>query len=125
MAYGTFETTFEEGIYVIPPPLTVILDRPWSAQPPECKEALTKLLAAVNHSPESVRMVHQEHVDLSDWAEPPSCVVAFVPPIKGVPMNERITTLTTSMVITEPLSVLLANEDTKRKFWAAFKTLFA
>ncbi len=125
MSYGLFETTFTEEIYSVPPSLTVILDQPWSRQTPECREALTKLLAAVRHSPESVRMICQDHVDLTSLAEPPAKLVAFVPPPKGVPLNEKITTPVTEMVITEPLQVLLANEETKRKFWAAFKTLFS
>jgi len=125
MSYGLFDTTYQEEVYAVAPPLTVILDQPWSSMPPDCREALVKLLAAVNHSPESVRMIHQDHVDLTNWTDPPSKLVAFVPPKKGIPMNEKIITPTTAMVITEPLPVLLSNEDTKRKFWSAFKTLFA
>lgn len=124
MSYGLFDTTYPEEIYAVAPPLTVILDKPWSELPPESRDALTKLLAAVHHSPESVRMICQDHVDLSDWAEPPARLVAFVPPKKGIPLNEKIITPTTGMVITEPLPVLLTNEETKRKFWLAFKSLF-
>lgn len=125
MSYGLFDTTYPEEIYAVTPPLTVVLDKPWSDLPLDCREALIKLLAAVHHSPESVRMICQDHIDLTNWAEPPAKLVAFVPSKKGIPLNERITTPTTEMVITEPLPVLLTNEETKRKFWSAFKTLFA
>lgn len=119
-----FTTTYSEEIYSFHQPLTVILDKPWSEQKPECKEALAKLLAAVGQSPESVRMVHQEVLDLAAWAEPPTRIVAFVPPPKGVALNERITTPASEIVVTEPLAALLANEESKRKFWTAFRSLF-
>ncbi|MBL7846618.1 MAG: hypothetical protein JNL40_04045 [Cyclobacteriaceae bacterium] len=124
MDYSLFQTTFPEEVYAVPSPLTVILDRPWSEQPAECREALTKLLAAVRQSPESVRMIHQETLDLSAWAQPPSRLVAFVKPQKGIALNEKISTPATEMVVTEPLSALLTNEESKRKFWTAFRTLF-
>lgn len=124
MTWTVFDTTFNEEVYDFQPLLTVILEKPWAEQSPQCQEALTKLLAAVRQSPESVRMVNQPTLDLSAWAEPPARIVAFVPPPKGINTNEKITTPKSEIVVTEPLSVLLVNEDLKRKFWAAFRTLF-
>lgn len=124
MTWTVFGTTFNEEVYDFQPPLTVILEKPWSAQSPQCQEALTKLLSAVRQSPESVRMVTQATLDLSAWADSPARIVAFVPPPKGINTNEKITTPKSEIVVAEPLSVLLANEDLKRKFWAAFRTLF-
>jgi hypothetical protein len=124
MAYTFLTTTFPEEVYSVRTPLTAILDTPWSALSPECRELLTKILGAVNHSPESVRLVHQDSLDMSSWVEPPARLVAFVTAPKGITQNEKITTPTTEMVVTEPLSTLLGNEAVKRKFWTAFKTLF-
>lgn len=124
MAISPFESTYSEEVYKFRPPLTVILDKPWSEQNAECREALAKLLAAVRHSPESVRMVHQAALDLSAWGDPPERIVAFVSPPKGIAVNEKITTPMSQIVVTEPLPALLANEEIKKKFWAAFKTLF-
>lgn len=124
MAYSLFDTTYGEEVYAFNPPLTIILEEPWSAQSAPCREALTKLLAAVRLSPESVRMVCQDTLDLSAWADPPARIVAFMPPPKGVTVNEKITTPASEIVVTEPLSVLLTNEEIKRKFWSVFKTLF-
>jgi hypothetical protein len=124
MTYSLFRTTFTEEVYDFPAPLTVVLDKPWSEQPEANREALTKLLAAVGHQPASVRMVHQQKLDLSAWSDMPSKLVAFVSPPPGIALNEKIVTPTTEMVVTEPLGILLTDEGVKRKFWAAFKTLF-
>jgi hypothetical protein len=70
-------------------------------------------------------MVCQEKLDLSAWADMPSILVAFVAPPPGVVLNEKISTPTTEMVITEPLEVLLSDEGVKRKFWGAFRSLFS
>lgn len=124
MTYSLFQTTFTEEVYSFPPPLTVVLDKPWSEQPEAHRDALVKLLAAVGHRPDSIRMVHQEKFDLSGWIDLPAKLVAFVPASPGVALNEKITLATTDMVITEPLGILLANEEVKRKFWTAFRSLF-
>lgn len=116
--------TYPEEIYAFTPSFVVVLDKPWDAQPEANREALIKLLGAVGHRPDSVRMVCQEKLDLSAWAEMPSRLVAFVTPPPGIVLNEKISTPTTDMVITEPLGVLLTDEGVKRKFWTAFKSLF-
>lgn len=125
MAYELFETTYNEEVYNFRPPLTVILDKPWNDQSPACKEALGKLLAAVGQSLESIRIVHQPVLNLSAWADPPARIVAFVASPKGIAINEKITTPASEILVTEPLELLLDNEEVKRKFWLAFKTLFA
>ncbi len=117
------KTIYQEEIYEFSPPPTVVLERPWSEQPAECREALKKLLAGRGLSPESVRMMVMEHFDLSTWAEVPAKLVAFINPPRGVALNELIQTPRTEMVITEPLPVLLADEARKRRFWEAFKLL--
>ena len=124
MTDSLFTSTFTEEVYSFRHPLTVVLDKPWREQPEPNREALIKLLAAVGHRPESVRMVHQDTLDLSAWREMPAKLVAFVTPPSGVALNEKISTPTTEMVVTEPLDVLLSDEGVKRKFWAAFRSLF-
>ncbi|MBL7849375.1 MAG: hypothetical protein JNN04_00640 [Cyclobacteriaceae bacterium] len=119
-----FIATYPEEIYSFHAPLVVVLNKPWSEQSEPSREALTKLLVAVGHRPESVRMVCQEKLDLSGWSDMPERLVAFVEPQPGFVLNEKISTPTTEMVISEPLDVLLRDETVKRKFWAAFKTLF-
>lgn len=124
MMSALLTATYPEEIYNFRFPLVVVLNKPWSEQPEANREALVKLLAAVGHSTASVRMVHQEKLDLQAWNDMPERLVAFVPPPAGVAVNEKIVTPTTQMVVTEPLEVLLADEGTKRKFWAAFRSLF-
>jgi hypothetical protein len=119
-----FTATYPEEVYAFRAPLVVVLNKPWREQPEANRDALTKLLAAVGHRPESVRMVHQEKLDLSGWSDMPERLVAFVEPQPGVVLNEKISTPSTEMVISEPLDVLLRDETVKRKFWGAFKSLF-
>jgi len=120
-----FASIYQEEVYDFTSPLTVVMDVPWGEQPTECKEALSKILGGVGLSPASVQMVHQPTLDLSAWVEPPSRLVAFVSPPKGIALYEKILTPKTAMVIAEPLAVLLTNDAAKRSFWTAFKTLFA
>lgn len=124
MSTTLFSATFTEEVYSFAPPLTVVLNKPWDQQPEANRDALTKLLAAVGHRPESVRIVCQEKLDLSGWSDMPARLVAFVEPQPGVILHEKISTPTTEMVIAEPLDVLLKDETTKRKFWGAFRSLF-
>ena len=123
MTYSLFGSTFMEEVYAVSSPVTVVIDVPWSALPPESLELLAKILVAIKSSIEGVRIVHQSNLDMSSWAELPTRLIAFVQPPPGIALYERIETPKTEMVISEPLSVLLANESAKRKLWTALRTL--
>ncbi len=123
MRYSLFGTTFHEELYAVSSPVTVIVDVRWSSLSEESVELLTKILFSVRLSPEAVRIVHQPNLDMSSWAELPARLIAFVQPPPGIALYERIVTPKTEMVISEPLSALLANEPAKRRLWVALKTL--
>lgn len=124
MAKSPYATPYSEEIYRIESPVLVILDSRWADVSAEARELLTKILSAVRLSLDSVRIVYQETLDLSAFPDTPTKVIAFVKAPKGVAINEKISTAKTDMVVAEPLSALLADEASKRKFWAALQTLF-
>ncbi len=123
MTYALIGSTFTEEVYAVSSPVTVIVDVPWSSLAPESTELLTKILIAIKSSTDGVRIVHQANLDMSSWAELPARLIAFVQPPPGITLYERILTPKTEMVISEPLSALVANEPAKRKLWAALKNL--
>lgn len=124
MDISPYASPYQEEVYRIESPVLVILDTRWADVTVEARELLSKVLSAVNCSLDSVRIVYQETLDLSSFPDVPLKVIAFVKAPKGVAMNEKISTPKTDMVVSEALSVLLADEAAKRKFWAALKTLF-
>jgi hypothetical protein len=124
MTNSPYASPYAEEIYRIDTPVLVILDTRWVDVSEEARELLSKILCAVHCSLDSVRIVNQETLDLSSLPDVPLKVIAFVKAPKGVAMNEKISTPKTDMVVAEALSVLLADEVAKRKFWAALKTLF-
>lgn len=123
MTSTDFTSTYPEEVYAVPSPVTVILDVPWTSLPPEAVELLTKILVAIRTPLEAVRIVHQSNLDMSSWVELPARLIAFIQPPPGLTVYERIQTPTTEMVISEPLSILIADEGAKRKLWNALKTL--
>lgn len=124
MDISPYASPYQEEVYRIESPVLVILDTRWADVTVEARELLSKILSAVNCSLDSVRIVYQETLDLSSLPDVPLKVIAFVKAPKGVAVNEKISTPKTDMVVSEALSVLLADEAAKRKFWAALKTLF-
>ncbi len=123
MTYSLFGSTFSEEVYSVSPAVAVIVDVPWNSLPAESTELLSKILVAIKSTTEGVRIIYQPNLDMSSWAELPTRVIGFVQPPVGIALYERIVTPTTEMVISEPLSVLVASEPAKRKLWAALKTL--
>lgn len=124
MAKAPYASPYAEELYRIETSVLVILDTRWTDVTPEARELLSKILSAVHCSLDSVRIVCQETLDLGSLPDVPLKVIAFVKAPKGVAVNEKISTPKTEMVVADPLSVLLADEVSKRKFWAALKTLF-
>ncbi len=124
MDISPYASPYQEEVYRIESPVLVILDTRWAEVSAEARELLSKILSAVHCSLDSVRIVYQETLDLSTLPDVPLKVIAFVKAPKGVAVNEKISTPKTDMVVGGALTVLLADEAAKRKFWAALKTLF-
>ena len=122
---SSFKTIYPEEVYSIPSLVNVVIDTPWTELPAEHQQLLSKILASVRLSLDSVRIVYQRELDLSFWNEKPSRLVAFVQPPKGIETYEALSIGNTSMVLSEPLSSLVNDEASKRKLWDALRNLFA
>lgn len=118
------EFTFNEELYKVKTPVTVVLSTPWSDLKSEEVELLSKILAAVRQSLASVRIVCVNKLDLSQWTEKPTYLLGFGITIPGVATYEAITTPETQMVLADALSVLQKEDALKKKLWTTLKQLF-
>ena len=119
-----FATIYAEEVYSIASPVTIVISVPWSQITEDHRQLLQKILQAVRHSLDSVRIIHQNKFDASAWNEKPSKVVAFIEPPKGLTAYEVIQTGETDVVFSDPLAQLISDDTSKRKLWGALKSLF-
>lgn len=119
------KTIYQEEVYTVPAPVTVVLDKPWSAVEADQSQLLGKILQAVRLSPEAVRIIQQASFDLSVFEEKPKRMIAFMKPPKGLALYEVIVTGETSVVFSEDLEILIRDDAAKRKLWNTLKTLFS
>ncbi|MGE0590547.1 MAG: hypothetical protein AB7O48_18345 [Cyclobacteriaceae bacterium] len=118
------EFTYDEALYKINSPVTVVLATPWKELKPEEVELLSKILAAVRQSLASVKVVHTKALDLSQWSEKPAHLLGFGIEMPGVAKYDPITTPETRMVLADSLTVLQHDDDLKKKLWLTLKQLF-
>lgn len=121
---SVFKTIYEEDVYSIPFPVTIVIGIPWNELKEDHRQLLNKILKAVKLSLEAVRILHQASLDLSSWSEKPGRMVAFVAPPKGFKHYEVIQTGETSVVFSDPLEFLNTDEAAKRNLWIALRALF-
>ena len=121
----TFPTIYPEETYVVPAPVTVIIDIPWSKLPEELRLLLNKILQSVGQSTSSVRILQQATADVWTLIEKPSFLIAFVPPAKGIPVYEAVEADSCKMLFSDPLEKLAGDDTSKRKLWNGLKAMFS
>ena len=124
MESQSFQATYQEEIYLVPVPVTIVLACSWNEVVDSFRQPLEKILKALGHSLESVRIIQQSAFDLSALVEKPGRMIVFVNPPKGLTLYEVHTTGATSIVFAGGLEVLTEDDATKRKFWAALQAMF-
>src|SRR5215218_3189836 len=87
-----FKSTFNEEVYDIAVPLTVVIGVPWASLKDEQVDLLSKILVAVGKALGGVRIIHQDPFDMSAWSEKPGRAIAFVAPPRGLARYEIIPT---------------------------------
>ena len=120
-----FETIFQEAVYQVDPPLTIIIDCPWSELNEDQRLLLNKILKAIGRALEGVNIVQQSTFNLAVFPQKPSHVIAFMTPPKGLAPYEAIVSGGTSVVFSDALAILNKDDDAKRKLWNTLKTLFS
>ena len=120
-----FDTLYPEGLFVISPAPTIILDQPWDEITVAEKTLLGKILSAIRQSLDAVTIKYQDSLDLSAWTEKPSRVIYFGKPVKGIPLYETVEANGVAITASENLKALSTNEEARKKLWQALKKQFA
>lgn len=119
-----FDSIYKEDVYSPAASPTIVIDQPWETIEKEERVLLSKILAAVKHSLDSVTIKHQPSLDLSPWKEKPRRVIYFGKPINGIALYEVLDTHGSMVVCAEKLKDLIKNDEAKKKLWQALKKQF-
>lgn len=117
------EATFNEELYLISPPPTVVIGGRWKELQEKEVELLSKILHSVKLSLASVRVIEQAELDMASWKEKPSKIIGFGTRTE-MPSYEVVTTPGTQLVLADSLSILSDNDELKKKLWISLKQLF-
>jgi hypothetical protein len=118
------ESTYHEELYFTRQKVVAVIPVPWIEVTDEEKVLLSKILAAVKQSLDSVVIKHQPLFDLSSWLEKPERVICFSS-AEGLPKYEVLPAQGTSVIVALPLSELLSNDEAKKKLWGGLKAMFS
>ena len=119
-----FEATYEEELYRVQPPTTIVIDTKWSNLPENERQLLSKILGSVKLTLAAVRIVETQELDLSQWVEKPTKLIGFGIKVAGVGMYDVVTTPKTQLLLADRLSSLVDDDDLKKKLWISLKRLF-
>ena len=125
------DQTYTEELYKIKPITTVvIMTTPWHELTLEETEQLQKISDALRQrinprlSIDAFQVIHQPHLDLNLLTHKPKEVIYFGPPIKGLSYYELIEANEVKMVLSESVSDLIKNDQSRQKLWKALQQLF-
>lgn len=118
------EVIYPEELYLIPTKPLVILHQPWSQVSSDDRVLLQKILTAIGRSVESIQIVHQPQLNLSEFKQKADRVLYFGPEVKGLAQHELITLEGTQIIICLALSQLQSDAPSKAKLWQALKMMF-
>ena len=118
------EYIFTEEVYQLTAKPVVVLNKPWREVSPEESSLLSKILAAIKHSLDSVNMVYQSQLDITQFSFKPDAVICFGSGAKGLALYEPIEANQVSIVLSESLTDLLKSEASRKLLWQALKRQF-
>lgn len=121
----SFSTIYPEETYLVPAPVTVVIDARWSQLPEEQRLLLNKILQSVGQSTASVRILQQATADVSTLIEKPRFLIAFLSPARGIPLYEAVEADGCKMMFSDPLEKLAGDDTSKRKLWNGLKAMFS
>jgi len=119
------KTIYTEELYSIQQLPTVLLTKPWLEVNDAEKEQLSKILSALRLPMERVTIKFQPAFDLSGWNEKPEKLIYFGALPAGITYYEVIDVNGVSLVASESLAALLANEAARKRLWGALRQLFS
>lgn len=114
---------FQEELYIIPEPVTIVLPRHLADYPEESRALMSRILAAVDLTPASVRVITGYSLSIEECASlRTSKLLIFGSQVKSVASYEVIQAQGFSMIQADDLADL---DDTKKKsLWNAMKAMF-
>ncbi len=118
------EYIFTEEIYQLPAKPVVVVDRSWMEISVEESGLLSKILGAIKHSLDSVNIVHQSQLDVTQFSFKPEIVICFGSGAKGLALYEPIEVNQVSIVLSESLTDLIKNDASRKLLWQALKKQF-
>jgi hypothetical protein len=116
---------YTEELYSIQPLPTVVITKPWPEVKDDEKEQLIKILSALKLPIERVTIKFQPAFDLSGWKEKPDKLIYFGSLPAGIAYYEVIDVNGVSLVASESLEALLADEPARKRLWGALRQLFS
>jgi len=116
---------FPEGLMVVAPAPTIIIDQPWDTITAAEKTLLEKILTAIKQSLNSVTITYQGTFDLSAPNPKPDHIIYFGKLVKGIPLYEAIDANGVKIVASESLYHLSNHEEARKKLWLALKKQFS
>jgi len=119
-----FENLYSEDLYQPAKKTSIVLSTSWNKIGEDERQLLSKILGSVKLSLESVRIIEQQHFNLSNWIERPSHVISFSPAPEGLAKYEVIEVEGSSLVLSHSLAELKLDDACRRKLWLALKQLF-
>ena len=119
-----FEALYSEELYDFRAPVVVVVPRPWSEIGADHKMVLTKMLAAVKLSIDTVQVVHRNTFSLEELSPLQSGkILAFGVNLKTpAPLYQHISQNSVSLIVSDALDQL---DDAKKKsLWLALRQMF-
>lgn len=120
-----FDSIFSEQLFVVQPQPVIVINQPWKSITADERLLLTKILAALKLSLESVTIKYQPALDMSSWTQKPEKVIYFGDLVKGIAQYELIEANGVSIVASESLTGLSKNDSSRKKLWQALKMQFS
>lgn len=118
------EYIFPEEVYQLSPKPVVVVNKLWKDVTTEESTLLSKILAAIRHSLDSVNIVYQTQLDVTQFSFKPEAVICFGIAAKGLTLYEPIEANQVSIVLSESLTDLLKNDAARKLLWQALKRQF-
>lgn len=119
-----FESLYTEELYNLTSKISVVMAIPWEKVTEEERLLLAKILGSVKLSLEKVQIIEQPQFNLSTWLEKPKKVICFSPALVEINKYEVVEVEDVTLVLSNPLSLLIPDDASKRKLWLALKQLF-
>ena len=124
MHSSTFENTFQEELYSVPPKTVVAIKSQWHELSEEDKVLLEKILSSVRLSGKHVKIITTAQLDVLKWTDQPSHVLAFGLEMPGIALFEPFEVQGIQIIISPSLNNLDQDKDGKQKLWVALKKFY-